>query len=689
MGISAQEFTAPPGCTTATASFSYIQDGVRAPTNFTFDVVDNTGAVVATTGPTVPNGALQVATLNLAGLTPGNQYYPRVTVNDTAQQCSFLMGGTKGGATTLNVTPTSGSGFFASLLFQRMRVDANNLVRNCFPDKWFVPTGSYGGTLSASSFSYVEFITDATSMSAEVWSDIIYTTGGFRVDVNGVFNQYVQPGVAGVGAQWLAFTLPTGVKRVRLTIGSSANATGTWIRSLLFQSACYVHVPPKQSSCSRRVLYFGDSITVATLGSGGPTTSVGDQNSANMLGDQGVAEPTFLAYGGASLAANFVNTQQGAMSFVASLPADITDFYDAMGANDYLSATCTAANFGVFCGYLYAALNTLRPDVRVFAQSPLPETAEGANAVGSTLPQYRAAKQAAAAQATATFVDGTSFGIVPATDCQGDGIHLNTIGYGKWTQGINQWLQSFLGTSGTIQPSWQLLQQQVASLQAAQFSDASVQARFRWDQSVTLVAGAASAWNDMRIGATPSATQAIAGRRPTWVGTGGPNNRGYLHFVSANLSNMATAAIAGLTQPCMIVVVGRYTTLGYGTMIDGGAGNSGRIFSPGAGALSINAGAALALAGGLVAGTWYAFAEYLNGDASNVNLNYTAGSTGAAGANNPSGLHLGVFGDGASDLFDGDIAEVIALSGTPTAQYLNNINSYLQAYYNLPITVAA
>ena len=55
----------------------------------------------------------------------------------------------------------------------------------------------------------------------------------------------------------------------------------------------------------------------------------------------------------------------------------------------------------------------------------------------------------------------------------------------------------------------------------------------------------------------------------------------------------------------------------------------------------------------------------------------------------PSGLYLGVTGGGGADLFDGDIAEVIALSGTPTAQYLNNLNSYLQAYYNLPITVAA
>ena len=90
-----------------------------------------------------------------------------------------------------------------------------------------------------------------------------------------------------------------------------------------------------------------------------------------------------------------------------------------------------------------------------------------------------------------------------------------------------------------------------------------------------------------------------------------------------------------------------------------------------------------------MAGTWYAIAEYLNAGASNVNLNYTAGSTGAAGANNPAGLHLGVGGDGASDLFDGDIAEVIALSGTPTSQYLDNVNRYLQSYYNLPILVAA
>ena len=577
VGISAQCFTAPPGCTTATVGFSYIEDPVHAPAHFTLDVVDNTGAVVATSGALLPNGALQLATLPLAGLTPGAQYYPRITVNDVGQQSAFLLGGTAGGATPFHVTPTSGAGFFASQTFQRMRVDARTYERNCFPNKWIVPAGSYGGTLAASPFSDVEVITDAVSMAAEVWSDIVYSTRGFRVDVGGMFNQYVQPAAPGVGAQWLTFVLPAGVKRVRLKIGSAANATGTWFRSLCFPAGSYVQLAPKSNAIARQALYLGDSITVDTPGDGGITVSVGDRNSPSALGDQGVAEPTFLAFGGAALASNFVNTYQGAASFVESLPAGLTDIWIALGANDYLSATCTAAVFGTYYGYLLSALNTIRPNLRVFAQSPITETVEGANAVGSTLPQYRAAILAAANQATCTYVDGTSFGIVPATDLQADGIHLNDIGYAKWTQGINTWLQSYGGTSGTIQPPWQLLQQQVQSLQAAQFTDASVQARLRADQSVTLVAGAASAWSDMRIGATPSATQAIAGRRPTWFGTGGPNNRPYLHFVSASLSNMATAAIAGLTQPCMLIVVARYTVLGHGTVVDGGAINSGRI----------------------------------------------------------------------------------------------------------------
>ena len=689
-GISAQGFTVPAGCTEAIASFTYIEDGVHAPAVFQWSIVDNTGAVIVASGNLTPTAALQSTQLVASGLIAGAQYLLLVTVNATAQQSTFLIGGKKGGAKPIAVAPVGASGIFATPFF-RKRIDANDYVRNCQPTNWFVPTGSFASILGASNFSYVEFVTNAEAISADLWGDNPFNTGGFRVDVDGAFSQYVQPAAPSLGAQVLSFALPPGEKLVRLTIGAQSNSTGTWIRALYFPGYAFVASPqPDPQQNSQTVMFVGDSITVAPHGDNGITQSVGDRNAAMLLADAGVCEPTYLASAGWSLAANLVNSTQSAATVVSKIPSSVRVVYINIGVNDWLSNVCTPAQFQIFYGYLLASLNTLRPDIRVFAQNLLPEVNEGANAGGFTMANYNAAIAAVVPSYSATFVDAHgTFGIVAATDNNPDGVHPNDIGYAKWAAGINVWLRSnFLAPGVSVQPAWELLQQQVQSLQANQFVDASVQARFRADQSVTLVVGKCSAWNDMRIGGTPSATQANAARRPTFFATGGPNNRPYLKFVRANVDFLQTGAIAGLTQPCMILVVARFNVLGTGTLVDGILTNSGRIFSPSAGNLEIFAGAGLVLAGGIKAGDWHAIAAFFNGAASNVNLDYTAGTTGAAGANNPLGLTIGDIGAGGDEV-DADIAEVLALSGTPTAQYLNNVNAYLQSYYNLPILVAA
>ena len=419
LGISAQMFVMPPGATAITAGFSYIQDGTHTPQPFTWCIHNGTTCSV-TSASLTPGASLTPTTLTLGSMTPGAKYYLVIFANNTPQS-SFLVSG-------IYVNQTGGTGVFASN-FVRKRIDASDYQRDAFSG-----TGAYvwhatGFVHTASPFSYVEYLTDATTIGADVWSDLTQATRGFRVDVNGSFNQYVQPSSGGVGAQFLTFTLPAGMKRVRITTGTNANATGSWLRALYLPATAQFQVPPREPKPLRRVLFYGDSIPVGTTSS--LSTSVGDRTAPNLVGDTGLIEPWFWAHGGWALTQD-VTTQAQANALVQSWPAGMTDIWLEMVANDYLSATCTSANFQIYYGYLLSAIATYYPGAHVYAQSALPETVETANGAGSTLPNYRTAIQNACAQYSCTFVDGTSFGIVTGTDLNGDGVHPNDLGHAKW-----------------------------------------------------------------------------------------------------------------------------------------------------------------------------------------------------------------------------------------------------------------
>jgi lysophospholipase L1-like esterase len=177
-------------------------------------------------------------------------------------------------------------------------------------------------------------------------------------------------------------------------------------------------------------VFFGDSITVELIGSA--LAGIGDRSGPNLVAAAGLVDPYFCASGGDTLNAH-ASTQAVANAFVQSLPADATDFWSTMGANDYISNTESAAVFQSYYANLLSALATYRPAMRVYVNSPLPETVETANGSGSTLGNYRTAAQTACAGfGSCTFVDGTSCGVTSPGDLAGDGIHPNDNGHAKW-----------------------------------------------------------------------------------------------------------------------------------------------------------------------------------------------------------------------------------------------------------------
>jgi hypothetical protein len=223
------------------------------------------------------------------------------------------------------------------------------------------------------------------------------------------------------------------------------------------------------------------------------------------------------------------------------------------------------------------------------------------------------------------------------------------------------------------------IEAQLAVLQADQLSTASV-ARLRADMGVTLAGGVVSQWDDTRLGSAVSATQGTAGKRPTQVLTGGPNNRAYLHFTAASSTSLATGAIV-IAQPSYVLVVGRFANLAAasGTMVDGLTGNRMRLYC-GVGEVAIYDGATLSYGAGAMT-SWRAYGAYFNGANSTISINSAVKITGDAGVGAQNGLTIGDFGGG-GDPLAGDVCEVIVIP-SPTAQILDRMYRYVLAYYGL------
>lgn len=106
----------------------------------------------------------------------------------------------------------------------------------------------------------------------------------------------------------------------------------------------------------------------------------------------------------------------------------------AIGTNDYGLAQWNSTNFGAAYADLLDQIRALDTTVTVYAQSPLVRTTETANALGSTMADYRAAiSTACSGRSWATYVDGAS---ILALGDLADGVHPTTAGHAKYKTAV-------------------------------------------------------------------------------------------------------------------------------------------------------------------------------------------------------------------------------------------------------------
>jgi hypothetical protein len=122
-----------------------------------------------------------------------------------------------------------------------------------------------------------------------------------------------------------------------------------------------------------------------------------------------------------------------------------------LGVNDKVNNLWTAADFELALrGFVQNCL-ALNPEGFIWIQSPCITTSEGANGLGSTMPNYRTACSNVVtfvADPRVVFVDGLGALFYVAGDLA-DVVHPNTVGQGKYG---NAW-QAQLAGSSTLGPA--------------------------------------------------------------------------------------------------------------------------------------------------------------------------------------------------------------------------------------------
>jgi len=184
---------------------------------------------------------------------------------------------------------------------------------------------------------------------------------------------------------------------------------------------------------SARIVVYGDSIAVGYASTNPATDAWPVLLSADYPGMVRV-----IAYSGRQLrtdgltAAWRVNLAQQLVQ--TAMGTNSRRIWLAIGTNDYGVAQWNSTDFGTAYADLLDQIRALDTTVAVYAQSPLVRTTETANALGSTLPNYRTAiSSACTGRSWATFVDGSA---ILALGDLADGVHPTTAGHVKYKAAV-------------------------------------------------------------------------------------------------------------------------------------------------------------------------------------------------------------------------------------------------------------
>ena len=285
-----------------------------------------------------------------------------------------------------------------------------------------------------SAFSHVDITTSATDFFVAISSpvyDYYPQYASIGVYTNGYDHSQIEATQSPMQEYYLS--LGPGVKNIRLVNGLQTNNGGVWGT---FVTSVRANAPMTQTQglTADRIVAYGDSITVGSDAS--PITqkawAAQIQYALDLLYSRSFA---LEAWGGRALHDDCVDAS-ARTAFVAKIQAyNPSEFWMAIGTNDYGLNLWTAANFGTAYAATLDALHAAMPDLHIYCQTPILRAVETANGLGSTLGDYRTAIATAVSTRTAfcELADGTVFvdiGDIP------DGVHPNTAGHDSYAAAV-------------------------------------------------------------------------------------------------------------------------------------------------------------------------------------------------------------------------------------------------------------
>lgn len=276
-------------------------------------------------------------------------------------------------------------------------------------------------------FASFRFTTDAPTMWVKA-NPTMYATHPtrclLRIDIDGVIS-YTDVYTT---EAYQAVSLGSGTKTVEITesgvVKPALDINGCYITSVKIQDG-YSSTIIDTDTPANKLLFFGDSITVGSI-----ATYLTD-GFAMKFRDAG-RNTSVLGYAYGAIYYFAYTAPQ-----VVATVADIDELMDGsssnkliilLGTNDYAVDEVPIATFQTKYSELLVAINTARPDILIYAVSPIPRTDEGANSNGDTCPDFRTAiSNACSGKSYCTYIDGTT--LVGIGDISGDGVHPTDAGH--------------------------------------------------------------------------------------------------------------------------------------------------------------------------------------------------------------------------------------------------------------------
>jgi len=384
--------------------------------------------------PVTTTGVFQNFSQTFTGLTAGQYYY-----------IGFAFSGGPSGAFNVanvqvvpgGVNPAGPYGLLASP-FQRLAVYPEFLTGNHIPANTLVQT-LWWNVHDAQ--AELPLLTDATSVLCEVLTNS-GSNDFIAYRVNGK-PWAVSPGISifgpgpGANVQAVQQSLPANTRSLDI-VWSTFPGTGNpnvqnYARAVYLPAGANVSLRTKRNASNRRVVMYGDSITVG----GGVSPNAGFEGIFGQLKARFPGDAAMVASQGRQLHDDCATSGAQAAFAKNLLFTDPTDIIIFIGTNDYFLATWTATAFGTALTGLLADLVAGQPNIRITVIPLQANSLPSPNANGDTTATFNAAiTTAVGTQSQATQITTALYTLAQTVD----GVHPGVEGSANANRIISNFL---------------------------------------------------------------------------------------------------------------------------------------------------------------------------------------------------------------------------------------------------------